>query len=179
MVKRLHCEIKLRFWLPTWQAFALGSDLKLVIRPQIAREVIDMCRVCTTVMPGEPQVLLGSDKAFTYDYVFDTETPQSQVYDTCVECLVDGSLEGYNATVLAYGQTGSGKTYTMGTGFDVELDPDQIGIIPRSIHHMFDGITRRIETARQTGEPSPEFKVTAQFMELYNEEVIDLFEPNW
>nr|CAD7203554.1 unnamed protein product [Timema douglasi] len=74
--------------------------------------------------------------------------------------------------------TGSGKTYTMGTGFDVELDPDQTGIIPRSIHHMFDGITRRIETARQTGEPSPEFKVTAQFMELYNEEVIDLFEPN-
>nr|CAD7203553.1 unnamed protein product [Timema douglasi] len=74
------------------------------IRPQIAREVIDMCRVCTTVMPGEPQVLLGSDKAFTYDYVFDTGTPQSQVYDTCVECLVDGSLEGYNATVLAYGQ---------------------------------------------------------------------------
>lgn len=63
-----------------------------------------MCRICTTVTPGEPQVTLGSDKAFTYDYVFDTNTQQEDVYSTCVEALVDGSLEGYNATVLAYGQ---------------------------------------------------------------------------
>jgi len=30
-----------------------------------------------------------------------------------VEPLVNGLLQGYNATVLAYGQTGSGKTHTM------------------------------------------------------------------
>lgn len=54
--------------------------------------------------PDEPQVWLGSDKAFTYDYVFDTPASQLQVYDTCVEGLVEGCFEGYNATVLAYGQ---------------------------------------------------------------------------
>jgi Kinesin-like protein len=63
-----------------------------------------MCRVCTNVTPGEPQVTLGSDKAFTYDYVFDMNSQQEDVYHTCVEALVNGSLEGYNATVLAYGQ---------------------------------------------------------------------------
>jgi hypothetical protein len=63
-----------------------------------------MCRVCTSVTPGEPQVTLGSDKAFTYDYVFDMNAQQDDVYLTCVEALVNGSLEGYNATVLAYGQ---------------------------------------------------------------------------
>jgi kinesin family protein 4/21/27 len=63
-----------------------------------------MCRVCTNVTPGEPQVTLGSDKAFTYDYVFDMSAQQEDVYHTCVEALVNGSLEGYNATVLAYGQ---------------------------------------------------------------------------
>ena len=46
------------------------------IRPQSAREVIDMCRTCTTVTPGEPQVILGADKAFTYDFVFDTNAAQ-------------------------------------------------------------------------------------------------------
>lgn len=79
------------------------------IRPQISRELIDMCRICTQVTPGEPQVVLGVDKAFTFDYVYDTNSKQSEIYETCVHNLVEGSLKGYNATILAYGQTGSGK----------------------------------------------------------------------
>lgn len=74
------------------------------IRPQLAREVIDMCRVCTVVTPGEPQVTIGADKSFTYDFVFDTESDQGSVFQTTVAPLVNGSLQGYNATVLAYGQ---------------------------------------------------------------------------
>lgn len=76
----------------------------LRVRPQVPREVIDMCRMCTQVTPGEPQIVLGDDKAFTFDYVFDVDSFQSQVYSTCVERLVEGALMGYNATVLAYGQ---------------------------------------------------------------------------
>ncbi|XP_063220986.1 kinesin-like protein KIF21A isoform X2 [Bacillus rossius redtenbacheri] len=148
------------------------------IRPQIARELIEMCRQCTSVTAGEPQVTLGTDKSFTYDYVFDTDSTQTQVYDTCVAGLVDGSLEGYNATVLAYGQTGSGKTYTMGTGFELDESPEQLGILPRAIHHLFSGIEQRVEAAREAGAPPPDFKVVAQFMELYNEEIVDLFQPN-
>lgn len=74
------------------------------IRPQIPREIIDMCRICTQVTPNEPQIVLGADKAFTYDYVFDVNSGQSEIYETCVERLIDGSMKGYNATVLAYGQ---------------------------------------------------------------------------
>jgi kinesin family member 21 len=70
----------------------------------VPREVIDMCRVCTAVTPGEPQVTLGQDKAFTFDLVFDTATLQYDVYEECVRRLVQNSLDGYNATVLAYGQ---------------------------------------------------------------------------
>ncbi|KAK3859205.1 hypothetical protein Pcinc_034655 [Petrolisthes cinctipes] len=138
-----------------------------------------MCRVCTSVTPGEPQVWLGSDKAFTYDYVFDTGTMQPQVYDTCVEGLVEGCFEGYNATVLAYGQTGSGKTYTMGTGLEVETGEDVVGIIPRAVNHLFKGIEQRREAAREAQTTPPDFKVTVHFMELYNEEIIDLFEPGY
>lgn len=74
------------------------------IRPQIAREIIDSCRICTTVTPDEPQITLGTDKSFTYDYVFDISSDQQTVYEKCAAPLVKGSLEGYNATILAYGQ---------------------------------------------------------------------------
>ena len=34
------------------------------------------------------------------------------IYDDLVTILLDGVMDGYNATVLAYGATGCGKTYT-------------------------------------------------------------------
>uniref|UniRef100_A0AAX7T6L2 Kinesin motor domain-containing protein n=1 Tax=Astatotilapia calliptera TaxID=8154 RepID=A0AAX7T6L2_ASTCA len=146
------------------------------IRPQLAREKIEGCHICTYVMPGEPQVILGKDKAFTYDFVFDMDSQQETIYGTCTEKLIEGCFEGYNATVFAYGQTGSGKTYTMGTGFDVNIADEELGIIPRAVHHLFKGIEERRRTAQEQGRPVPEFKINAQFLELYNEEVLDLFD---
>lgn len=148
----------------------------LRIRPQSAAERIDMCRVCTYVTPGHPQVVLGKDKAFTFDHVFDMESKQFVIYEQCLRGLVEGCLDGYNATVLAYGQTGSGKTYTMGTGFDIATSAEEEGIIPRAVAHLFEGIDRRKQDAKQRNEPLPDFKVTVQFMELYNEELMDLFD---
>uniref|UniRef100_A0A3P8SMC0 Kinesin family member 21A n=1 Tax=Amphiprion percula TaxID=161767 RepID=A0A3P8SMC0_AMPPE len=146
------------------------------IRPQLAKEKIEGCHICTYVMPGEPQVVLGKDKAFTYDYVFDMDTQQDAIYTHCTERLIEGCFEGYNATIFAYGQTGSGKTYTMGTGFDVNIGEDELGIIPRAVNHLFRGIEERRQTATEQGRPVPEFKINAQFLELYNEEVLDLFD---
>uniref|UniRef100_A0A3Q2SSE6 Kinesin family member 21A n=1 Tax=Fundulus heteroclitus TaxID=8078 RepID=A0A3Q2SSE6_FUNHE len=146
------------------------------IRPQLAKEKIEGCHICTYVMPGEPQVVLGKDKAFTFDHVFDIDTQQETIYTHCTERLIEGCLEGYNATIFAYGQTGSGKTYTMGTGFDVNFGDDEQGIIPRAVHHLFRGIEARRQAATEQGRPVPEFKINAQFLELYNEEVLDLFD---
>ncbi|XP_073904773.1 kinesin-like protein KIF21B isoform X4 [Castor canadensis] len=146
------------------------------IRPQLSKEKIEGCHICTSVTPGEPQVLLGKDKAFTYDFVFDLDTWQEQIYSTCVSKLIEGCFEGYNATVLAYGQTGAGKTYTMGTGFDTAASEEEQGIIPRAITHLFRGIAERKRRAQEQGVTGPEFKVSAQFLELYNEEILDLFD---
>lgn len=49
-------------------------------------------------------MILGKDKAFTYDYMFDMDSQQDAIYTTCTEKLIDGCFEGYNATVFAYGQ---------------------------------------------------------------------------
>ncbi|XP_071188986.1 kinesin-like protein KIF21A isoform X1 [Salvelinus alpinus] len=148
----------------------------LRIRPQLAREKIEGCHICTFCMPAEPQVMLGKDKAFTYDYVFDMDSQQDSIYTHCTEKLIEGCFEGYNATIFAYGQTGSGKTYTMGTGFDVNISEEELGIIPRAVKHLFRGIEERRQAATEQGKPVPEFKINAQFLELYNEEVLDLFE---
>ncbi|XP_015811919.3 kinesin-like protein KIF21A isoform X3 [Nothobranchius furzeri] len=148
----------------------------LRIRPQLAKEKIEGCHICTYVMPGEPQVVLGKDKAFTFDFVFDMDTQQDSIYTHCTERLIEGCFEGYNATIFAYGQTGSGKTYTMGTGFDVNIGEEELGIIPRAVNHLFRGIEERRQAATEQGRPIPEFKINAQFLELYNEEVLDLFD---
>jgi hypothetical protein len=145
----------------------------LRVRPQLARERIEMCKICTYVTPNEPQVTLGHDKSFTFDHVFDTMSHQEDVFNSCVRNLIDGCLNGYNATVLAYGQTGSGKTYTMGTSFDINLLPEDDGIIPRAVSYLFKKINDKIQSC---GDSKPSFEVIAQFMELYNEDIIDLFD---
>ncbi|VDK22720.1 unnamed protein product [Anisakis simplex] len=152
------------------------------IRPQIVREKLELCRVCTAVTPGEPQVsdtfrylailffkiTIGDDRSFTYDCVFDQDTHQQLVYDRCVRSLIEGTLEGFNATVLAYGQTGSGKTYTMGTAFDMTTasDDDSVGIVPRAMEHLFTLIEQRKREARERGFIEPIFDVAVQFIEV-------------
>lgn len=54
----------------------------------------------------------------------------------------------------------------MGTGFDVNIPDEELGIIPRAVHHLFKGIEERREAAQQQGRPVPEFKINAQFLEV-------------
>jgi len=49
-----------------------------------------MCQVCTSVTQGVPQVFLGKDKAFTFDYVYDMDYNQQQIYDSCASALIEG-----------------------------------------------------------------------------------------
>lgn len=154
------------------------------VRPRLSREIIEGCNVCTSITPGEPQIWLDKDQAFTYDHVFDQDSKQQDIYETCVKDLVDGCFVGYNATVLAYGQTGSGKTYTMGTGFEastlhqIDMSDKSIGIVPRALNQLFDTIDQREQEARESNQQPPEFKVTVQFIELYNEDIIDLLDES-
>ncbi len=43
------------------------------------------------------------DKRFMFDRVFRHDATQQQVYETTVQPLLKGILDGYNATVFAYG----------------------------------------------------------------------------
>ena len=54
----------------------------------------------------------------------------------------------------------------MGTGFDVSQLPEEVGIIPRAVEHLFQGIEERTKNAKENSKVPPEFKVNAQFMEV-------------
>lgn len=77
---------------------------------------------------------------------------------------------GFNATILAYGQTGSGKTFTMGSGYIVGVQEDDLGIIPRVIRLIFEEVEARKSKA--------EFIIKVSFLEIYNEELNDLLDSN-
>uniref|UniRef100_A0A8C5MNW6 Kinesin family member 4A n=1 Tax=Leptobrachium leishanense TaxID=445787 RepID=A0A8C5MNW6_9ANUR len=139
-------------------------------RPLVLKEMTEGCKTCLTFIPGEPQLIVGSEKAFTYDYVFDPVTEQEEVYSTAVAPLIKGLFKGYNATVLAYGQTGSGKTYSMGGAYTHDQENElTVGVIPRVIKALFNEIDQR---------PDWDFQLKVSYLEIYNEEILDLLDSH-
>lgn len=138
------------------------------IRPLVTSELLIGCTDCVTVVPGEPQVQIGSH-VFTFDYVFGSGGyASSRIFDECVAPLVDALFQGYNGTVLAYGQTGSGKTYTMGTNYNGEEQTG--GVIPMVMNTIFS----RAEAMKE----STELLIRVSFIEIFKEEVFDLLDQN-
>ncbi|KAK6160661.1 hypothetical protein DH2020_004042 [Rehmannia glutinosa] len=138
------------------------------IRPLLGDEKLQGCKDCVTLVPGKPQVQIGTH-SFTFDHVYgSTGSPSTAMYEECVAPLVDGLFQGYNATVLAYGQTGSGKTYTMGTS--LKDDGCQTGLIPKVMNALFS----KIETLKH----EIEFQLHVSFIEIHKEEVRDLLDPS-
>ncbi|KAI8140358.1 hypothetical protein BJV82DRAFT_650891 [Fennellomyces sp. T-0311] len=145
----------------------------LRVRPLTQKEQLSNCSECLSYIPNEPQILIGTDKSFTYDYVFDSNSDQASVYEAAAGPLMQKFMDGFNATILAYGQTGSGKTYSMGTGLENTSDPENEGIVPRCILELFEQLQ-----ARAAEDSEYDFEVAVSFLELYNEELIDLLNPS-
>ncbi|CEP13231.1 hypothetical protein [Parasitella parasitica] len=141
----------------------------LRVRPLTQKEQYSNCTECISFIPNQPQILIGKDHSFTYDYVFDTNSLQQSIYETSVVPLAEKFVDGFNATILAYGQTGSGKTFSMGTALDEHTDSEQQGVVPRFIHDLF----RRLDAKKQS-QKVLEYQVYVSFLELYNEDFVDL-----
>jgi kinesin family member 18/19 len=102
----------------------------------------------------------SKERQYAFDMIFDKDSGQIEIYNNTTKPLIDGVIEGYNATVFAYGATGAGKTYTMiGT-------QDNPGIMFLTIKELFE----RVEKSR--GDKAYQVKVS--FLEIYNEMIRDL-----
>ncbi|XP_015704687.1 kinesin-like protein KIF27 isoform X3 [Coturnix japonica] len=137
------------------------------IRPLLSKEVLHNHQVCVRLVPNTQQIIIGKDRAFTFDFVFGKNSTQGEVYSVCIKPLLMSLTEGYNATVFAYGQTGSGKTYTIGCGHIASIAEDEKGIIPRAIQELFQHISENHNI---------DFHVKVSYIEVYKEELRDLLE---
>lgn len=105
---------------------------------------------------------------FKFDFSYDKDCKQVDVYNDVGQPLLDKAFDGFNGTIFAYGQTGSGKTWSM-TG--EAKDPDLKGIIPRICESLFERVRR------ETKEGKKKFMIICSYFELYNEMLRDLLDP--
>ncbi|KAA1077039.1 hypothetical protein PGTUg99_000252 [Puccinia graminis f. sp. tritici] len=157
------------------------SSYDINVPTRFQRTVITPINSTTISVEAPSAASTKSTQKFTFDRVFSPEEGQQQVW-TSVEALISRFLEGYNVTVFAYGQTSSGKSYTMGTdrftdelgSEDSSVDPadqvlnsDRTGIIPRAVHSIFNKIQQQTTKSNQ-------INVKTSYVEIYNEDLIDL-----
>ena len=125
------------------------------------QNILQIDRELHQIAMQEPKT--GMYKTYTYDSVYADTSTQQELYDESAFPLVESTLQGYNTTIFAYGQTGCGKTFTM---VGIPTDIQQRGIIPNSFAHIFGCIS---EASNKL------FLVKCAYIEIYNEEVRDLF----
>jgi chromosome segregation ATPase len=99
-----------------------------------------------------------------FDNVFNTDSSTEDIFDKVARSVVDSCMEGINGTIFAYGQTSSGKTFTM----NGDEDGNFPGLLPLSALHIFDTIEKSVHK---------EYLLRVSFVEIYNEIVTDLFNP--
>lgn len=179
-------------------------QVALRVRPLTSKEIYTNANECISVVPSAPnQVCIGADRSFTFDHVFASDANQEDVFHT-LSPLLDRFIEGRNAAVLAYGQvpllsTASPPLLThharrararrirwardwkkdlisaMPVNFDTRerhqrLTSEDVGLVYRSITYLFDKM-------RQWPSESHSASISVSFLELYNEELVDLLNP--
>ncbi len=111
----------------------------------------------------------GEPYTVQLDHAFDTDATQQDVFDVIGWPMVDHCMDGFNSTIFAYGQTGSGKTHTM-MGDIERKGSDDAGLIPRVFEALFAAIQQRKESVGN-------YSVTCSFLEIYNDDIMDLLDP--
>ncbi|XWS21313.1 hypothetical protein CRYUN_Cryun30bG0045100 [Craigia yunnanensis] len=133
------------------------------LRPPISQEFssgtfwrVEDNRISLHKLHGTPI----SGLSYAFDHVFNESCSNSKVYELLTKDIIHATVDGFNGTAFAYGQTSSGKTFTMnGSSNDA-------GIIHRAVNDIFQKIQMISDR---------EFLIRVSYMEIYNEEINDLF----
>jgi hypothetical protein len=150
-----------------------GMNVKVAVRvrPFNQREIIQNTKRCIQMVGNQTVITdpeTGKENRFTYDYSYWSHDKTQEFADQGVVfgdlglTVLNNAWQGFNTSIFAYGQTGSGKSYSMvGYGEDK-------GIVPRVCEEMFN----RIKCDERAS-----YRVEASMIEIYNEQVRDLFNP--
>ena len=111
----------------------MASNVKVAVRvrPMNKNEINDNAKEIINCDNNNVSIinpLTNNVKDFSFDYVFNNSSSNTDIYNTIGTDIVNNAIEGYNCSILAYGQTGSGKTFTM---LNYDNSCHNMGIIPQ------------------------------------------------
>eukprot|EP00455_Lapot_gusevi_P041119 TRINITY_DN4737_c0_g1_i6.p1 TRINITY_DN4737_c0_g1~~TRINITY_DN4737_c0_g1_i6.p1 ORF type:complete len:831 (+),score=273.99 TRINITY_DN4737_c0_g1_i6:76-2568(+) len=161
--------------MPRAKSMLEKVNLFLRIRPFVTPDEIEANTYCTRVESEDMITLFQDEKGkppervCVYDQVFGPDAAQSDVFDRIGQELLGALFGGFNAACLAYGNTGAGKTFTMFGDFMDEKNEDRLGLVPRLLKNVFEGL--------YNPEVYESAHVTASFIQVYNNKVMDLMSP--
>ena len=154
-----------------------GREMQSALVPVVTMDHSE--RLVTLLKSQTQHGTVSGPKSFRFDHVFwsmdcadargNPPATQADVFEAIGEPVVDHAFNGFNACILAYGQTGSGKTHTM-MG-ELKKGREEYGLIPRLCHRMFEQ-----RTAIEQSLPDSKWTIQVGFLEVYNEQVIDLLQ---
>uniref|UniRef100_A0A6M2D363 Kinesin-like protein n=1 Tax=Rhipicephalus microplus TaxID=6941 RepID=A0A6M2D363_RHIMP len=143
------------------------SNIKVAVRvrPPIEREIKNGEKPIWKTRDNTIYMESGKINTFhTFDHIFDSSSTNLQVYQQYCHPIVESVMLGFNGTIFAFGQTASGKTHTM------MGSSSQPGLIPLTIDAIFDIIQNM---------PEREYLVRISYIEIYNENVLDLLDKDY
>ena len=121
--------------------------------------------------PNNPELYGQNVKSFPFDKVFTEKDNNKTIFNSIIINLVDNILQGYNSTALAYGVTGAGNTHTMfgdllNNNCNINnINKTEEGICMYAVDYLFKKISELKNKV---------FTIKISYLELYNEQVIDL-----
>lgn len=136
------------------------------VRPRLDHEIDDE-GIQVSHMPGSLSCInvpnprdLSQIFNFPLSSCYDQNSTQEEIFERDVRPLIDVVYSGVTVTIFAYGVTSSGKTHTMqGT----KVEP---GVIPRVVEAMFQ---------QKASLQKSRVELSVSYMEIYKDEVYDLF----
>eukprot|EP00347_Sterkiella_histriomuscorum_P011965 403370418 len=120
---------------------------------------------------GQTLINKHTNESYLFDNVFNEDMSNQEIFDQDSKQKILSALEGYNVTIFAYGQTCSGKTFTM-RGSD-----ENFGVIPQTLAEIFQSIDEARLKPQNTTHSQTEFSIKVSYLEIYNEVVNDLLDP--
>lgn len=97
---------------------------------------------------------------FPLSSCYDQNSSQEEIFERDVRPLIDVVYGGVTVTIFAYGVTSSGKTHTM------QGTKEEPGVIPRVVEAMFQ---------QKASLQKSRVELSVSYMEIYKDEVYDLF----
>ncbi len=144
---------------------------------EIARGCAEIVKITNNnITINTPSEINEGAHNYTFDHCYYTDSTQVQVYKDLGEPMLLKALDGFNGTLFAYGQTGSGKSFSM-MGSYVDGDELNKGIIPRLNVDLWAKCQDKLGTLNVAND-NTKILVSISFLEIYNENIKDLLNPN-